>query len=183
MIPLTTLWIPILLSAVFVFIASNILHMAIPGWHRGDYGKLPDEAAVLSGLTSAKTGQYIAPNMDWRKTPKEELDAKMRGPMAFILLRNPGEFAFARALVSWFVFDLLLSVLIAYPGAVTLRPGTHYLEVFRVIGTAGILAYSFGGVSQSIWYGKPWISTTKEIIDGVIYGLLTAGTFGWLWPR
>ena len=71
MIPLTTLWIPILLSAVLVFIASNILHMAIPGWHRGDYGKLPDEAAVLSGLTSAKTGQYIAPNMDWRKTPKE----------------------------------------------------------------------------------------------------------------
>ena len=46
MIPLTTLWLPILLSTVFVFIASNILHMAIPAWHRADYGKLPDEKPV-----------------------------------------------------------------------------------------------------------------------------------------
>jgi len=183
MIPLTTLWLPILLSAVFVFIASNILHMVIPGWHRGDYGKLPDEAAVLKGLSSAKSGQYIAPNMNWGKTPKEEVDAMMRGPMAFILLRNPGEFAFAPALIAWFIFSVILSILIAYVGAVTLRPGTNYLEVFRVIGTAGILAYSFGRVSDSIWYGKPWGSTIKEIIDGIIYGLLTAGTFGWLWPR
>lgn len=183
MIPLTTLWLPILLSAVFVFIASNILHMVIPAWHHSDYGKLPDEAAALKALSAAKSGQYIAPNVNWSKTPKEELDQLMRGPMAFILLRNPGEFAFAPALISWFVFALVLSILIAYVGAVTLRPGTNYLEVFRVIGTAGILAYSFGGVNQSIWYGKPWRSTVKEIIDGVIYGLLTAGTFGWLWPR
>jgi len=25
--------------------------------------------------------------------------------------------------------------------------------------------------------------TIKEVVDGLIYGLLTAGTFGWLWPR
>jgi hypothetical protein len=183
MIPLTTLWLPILLSVVFVFIASNILHMAIPGWHRGDYGKLPDEQPVLNGLAKAKSGQYIAPNVNWNKLPKEELDKLMEGPMALILLRNPGEFSFPRALISYVIYALVVTILIAYTGAVTLRPGTSYLEVFRVIGTAGILAYAFQSINQSIWYGKPWGSTTKDIIDGVIYGLLTAGTFGWLWPK
>ncbi|HJT18103.1 MAG TPA: hypothetical protein VJ853_11970 [Thermoanaerobaculia bacterium] len=183
MIPLTTLWLPILLSAVFVFIASNILHMLIPGWHHGDYGKLPDEGAVLNGLRSARSGQYIAPHLDWGKMSKEERDTMMKGPMAFIMMRNPAEFSMPGALVSWLVFDIILSILIAYVGAATLPRGTDYLEVFRVIGTAGILAYAFGSVSEAIWYGKPWSSTTKDIIDGIIYGLLTAGTFGWLWPR
>ncbi|HUJ12165.1 MAG TPA: hypothetical protein VL284_00115 [Thermoanaerobaculia bacterium] len=183
MIPLTTLWLPILLSAVFVFLASNILHMLIPAWHRGDYGKLPDEAQVLKGLSSAKTGQYLAPHVDWGKMSKEERDEITRGPMAFILMRNPAEFSMAGALISWFVFTIILSILIAYVGAVTLARGTNYLEVFRVVGTAGILAYSFGSVSEAIWYGKPWSSTIKDIIDGIIYGLVTAGTFGWLWPR
>ena len=183
MIPLTTLWLPIVLSAVFVFIASNILHMLIPAWHRGDYGKLPDEAAVLNALTSAKSGQYIAPHVDWGKMSKDEREAMMQRPMAFMLVRNPARFSFPSALLSWFVFTLILSILIAYIAAVAFRPGAPYLEVFRVVGTAGILAYAFGSVSEAIWYGKPWASTVKDIIDGIIYGLLTAGTFGWLWPR
>ena len=183
MIPLTTLWLPILLSVVFVFIASNILHMAIPGWHRGEHGKLPDEQAVLAGLAKAKSGQYIAPNVNWSKTPKEELNKMMQGPMALILLRNPGEFAFPAALVSYFIYTLVITILIAYIGATTLQPGTSYANVFRVIGTAGILAYAFQSINQSIWYGKPWSSTTKDIIDGIIYGLITGATFGWLWPH
>ena len=34
MVPLSSLWLPILVSAVFVFIASNVLWMALPFWHR-----------------------------------------------------------------------------------------------------------------------------------------------------
>ena len=56
-------------------------------------------------------------------------------------------------------------------------------SVVRVAGTAGILAFSFNSIADSIWYGKPWSVTCKLIIDGVIFGLLIAGTFGWLWPR
>jgi hypothetical protein len=29
----------------------------------------------------------------------------------------------------------------------------------------------------------PWSIVLKESFDGLIYSLLTAGTFGWLWPR
>jgi hypothetical protein len=36
---------------------------------------------------------------------------------------------------------------------------------------------------MSIWYSRAWINTIKSTIDGLIYALLTAGTFGWLWPR
>jgi len=33
MVPLTSLWAPILLSAVIVFVASSIMHMVLP-FHR-----------------------------------------------------------------------------------------------------------------------------------------------------
>jgi hypothetical protein len=183
MIPLTTLWLPILLSTIFVFIASNILHMAIPAWHRADYGKLPDEKPVLDALRAAASGQYITPHVNWNKLPKDEREEMMKGPMAFLLVRNPMLFSFPKSLISYFVYTLIVSVLIAYVGAVTLRPGTIGVEVFRVLGTAGILAYAFQSINDSIWYGKPWSATTKDTIDGVIYGLVTAATFAWLWPR
>jgi len=183
MIPLAALWLPILVSTVIVFIASNILWMLFPFWHRSDYEKLPDDRTLLDSLTSVKSGQYLAPFGDWSKLTPEERDKRMAGPMAFLLVRNPARFSFPGALLSYFVYLLVVTVLIAYIPAVALRPGTHYLEVFRVVGTAGILAYAFNGIADSIWYGKPWRVTVKVIVDGIIYGLLTAGTFGWLWPK
>jgi len=35
---------------------------------------------------------------------------------------------------------------------------------------------------MSIWYRRSWSTTLKATLDGVIYGLLTGGAFGWLWP-
>ena len=183
MIPLTMLWLPIVLSVVFVFIASNIMWMALPFWHRADYGKLPDSSTIVGALTNVSSGQYIAPGGDWGKMSKEEQEAMMKKPMAFLIVRNPARFSFPTTLVKYIIYLLVVQVLIAYVAAVTLRPGTHYLEVFRVVGTAGILAYSFNSIADSIWYGKPWAASMKVFVDGVIYGLLTAGTFGWLWPK
>ena len=180
---LSTLWLPILVSAVFVFIASNLLWMALPFWHRKDYKKLPDEKAVLAGLSSAASGQYIAPATDWSKATAAEREALQRGPMALLLVRNPNAFSFGKSLTIYFLYCVVISVLVAYIAGGTLPPGTHYRRVFRVAGTAAIVAYSFRGVPDSVWYGKPWTVTIKEIVDGVIYGMLTAGTFGWLWPH
>jgi len=45
------------------------------------------------------------------------------------------------------------------------------------------LAYGFGSIPESIWFGRPWGNQLKTLIDGLCYGLLTAGVFGWLWPR
>jgi hypothetical protein len=184
LVALSMLWLPILLSAVFVFFASMILWTA-PFWHLKDYGRADAASpAVVAALSSLKPGQYMFPSMDWRKATAEQKAAAGEGPNALVLLRNPGKtFSFPAALVSYLVYCLVISTLIAYVAGVTLGPGTHYLRVFRVVGTAGILAYSFNTIAESIWYGKPWSATFRVVIDGVIFGLLTAGTFGWLWPH
>jgi len=183
MVPLPELWLPILLSAVFIFIAANILWMMLPFWHRHDYGRLPDEGSVLAGLAKAASGQYAVPMMDWKNTTPEQRAAAQAGPMASIIVRNPGAFSFPKTLILYFVYLLVVCTVVAYLTGITLGAGADYMRVFRVAGTAGILAFSFNSIADSIWYGKPWPVTFKIIIDGVIFGLLIAGTFGWLWPR
>jgi len=183
MVPLSMLWVPILVSAVFVFIASNILWMALPFWHRSDYGKLPDEKIVLDALTAAKSGQYIAPCVDWKTLTPEQKAEMQRGPQAFLLVRNPSTFNLGKTLILWFLYTIVMSIFVAYLTGISRAAGTPYLEVFRVAGATAVLAYSFRTIPEAIWYGKPWTVVIKEIIDGTIYGLLTAGTFGWLWPK
>jgi hypothetical protein len=183
MVPLSLLWLPILASAAFVFIASSILWMALPFWHRSDYGKLPEEKAVLDALSSVKSGQYIVPCADWRKLTPEQKAEMQRGPNAMMVVRNPGVFNFGKTLTLWFLYTVLISIFVGYVTGLARPTGTPYIEVFRVAGAAAVLAYTFRTVSDGIWYGKPWKVVIKEMIDGTIYSLLTAGAFGWLWPR
>ncbi len=183
MVTLSMLWLPIVLSAVFVFIASNILWMALPFWHRPDYGRLEQEKTVQDALVSAKSGQYIVPCVDWGKLSKEEREAMQQKPAAFLLVRNPGRFELGKSLALWFVFLLVVGTFVAYLTGHTMAAGTHYRAIFRVAGTAAFLAFGFAHVSDSCWYSKPWLVTFKEMIDGLVYALLMAGTFGWLWPR
>ena len=183
MVPLSSLWLPILVSAVFVFIASNILWMALPFWHRKDYGKLPDEKTVLGALAPVKSGQYVVPCLDWRTATPEQKEAMQRGATAFVLVRNPGKFNFGKTLVLWFLYALVVSFFVGYLACHTLASGTKYLAVFRIVGAAGFLTYGLRTVSDAIWYGKPWSVVIKEMIDGLIYSLMMAGAFGWLWPK
>jgi len=183
MTPLPLLWLPILVSAVFVFIAANLLWMALPFWHRKDYHRLGNEGTILGALRDVRSGQYVAPMMDWKNTTPEQRAEAQKGPMATIIVRNPGTFSFPATLLKYFIFLIVVSTFVAYLTGVTLAPGTDYMRVFRVAGTAGVLAYAFNSIADSIWYGKPWSVTFKTVIDGVIFGLLIAGTFGWLWPR
>jgi hypothetical protein len=183
MVPLTTIWLPILISAVLVFIASNILWMAFPFWHTRDYGRLTEEKQVLDALSKATTGQYLVPCLDWKTITPEQRDEMHRQPFAYVLVRNPNQFSFGKSLTLYFLYALAVTIVVGYLTGRTRAPGAEYLEVFRVAGTAGFLAYAFRSVSDSIWYGKPWKVAFKEMIDGLIYGLLIGGTFGWLWPR
>lgn len=182
MVALASLWLPILVSAVIVFVAANILWMT-PFWHRGDHGTLPDEKTVLDALVPAKTGQYMVPCMDWNKMSAEDKAAMEKRPMALLLVRNPAQFSFVKAFVQYVAFAIVVGVFVAYITSHACGRGTPYLQVFRFAGTVGFLPYGFRGVMDSIWYGKPWRVTLKELIDGLIYGLLTGGVFGWLWPR
>ena len=183
MVTLTMLWLPILISALAVFIASNVIWMALPFWHYRDYGRLSDDKPILDALATAKSGQYITPWMDWKKmTPEERAEVQTR-PAAYMLVRNPGRFSFGKALAFYFLYALIVALFVAYLTGRTHGAGTSSLEVFRLAATAGFLAFGFRSVSDAIWYGKPWKVTFKEMIDGLIYGLLVGAVFGWLWPR
>jgi hypothetical protein len=183
MVPLTMLWLPILISAVLVFIASNILWMALPFWHYRDYGRLASETTLLDALSSEKTGQYIAPCVDWKKMTAEEREAMGRRPSAYLLVRNPSKFSLGPSLLLYFLYGLAIVIIVACLTARTHGAGTEYLDVFCFAGTAAFLGFGFRSVSDSIWYGKPWKVAFKEMIDGLIYAGLIGGTFGWLWPR
>lgn len=78
--------------------------------------------------------------------------------------------------------SVVVSFFAAYLASRTLDPGADYLAVFRVVGTTAFLAYSMAHMSDSIWKGQKWSTTIKHMIDGLVYALLTAGCFGWLWP-
>jgi len=183
MVPLTMLWLPIVVSALFVFLASNILSMALPFWHRSDFAKLPDEKTVLDALSAAKSGQYMVPSLDWGKITPEQRAEMHRAPMALLLLRNPATFNVGKILTLWFFYAIVISIFVGYLTGLARPAGTPYLEVFRVAGAAAVLAYTFRTIPEGIWFGKPWRIVFKEMIDGTIYGLLTAGAFGWLWPK
>ena len=49
-------------------------------------------------------------------------------------------------------------------------------------GLATQLAYGAGEVSEASWMGKPWAATLKDLLDALIYAVVTACVFMWLWP-
>jgi len=185
MVPLSALWLPIVVSAVVVFVASSVMHMLLP-YHRTDYRQLPDEDKVLGSLRGAglTRGLYIFPfgtHQDM-KTPAMQEKYK-QGPVGMMTVFPSGPPVMPKFLGLWFLFCLIIAFFVAYLTGHTVASGANYLVVFRVAGTAAFLGYGLGHISDGIWKGQTWSFTIKEVVDGLIYGLLTAGTFGWLWPR
>ncbi|QQR72923.1 MAG: hypothetical protein IPJ17_15715 [Holophagales bacterium] len=185
MVSLASLWLPILLSAIGVFVVSSILHMVLP-LHRGDYHKLPNEAETLEvlGRNTLAPGIYQLPfcTMEGMKSP--DTVAKFeKGPVGTLTIVPSGRPAMGKYLGTWLVYCLVVGFFTAYLAAHTVAAGAHYLAVFRVVGACAFMAYGLGQVVDSIWRGQPWGVTFKHVADGLIYSLVTAGFFGWLWPR
>jgi hypothetical protein len=180
------LWLPIVLSAILVFVLSAIIHMVLK-YHNSDYHRLPNEDAVRAAIRSGnpEPRQYVFPHAgDMKEMETPEMKQKyVEGPLGVLYLRQPGPFTMTPALTQWFLFCLIVSVFVGYVAAHAIPPTAEYLEVFRIVGAVGFLASGAGQVPASIWMGKPWVITAKEAFDGLLYGLVTAGTFGWLWPR
>ena len=186
MVSLVSLWMPIVLSAVFVFLASSIIHMAL-GYHASDWQRAPKEDEVMAALRpfNLPPGDYGLPrckSMSEMKTP--EFQAKMKaGPVAFMTVLPNGTAGMGTALILWFVYSLIVGFFSAYISAHTIGAGVGYLPVFRVVGATAFMGYSLALMQFSIWYHRNWGTTLKSMFDGLLYALLTAGTFGWLWPR
>ncbi len=185
MISILSLWLPILLSAVFVFIASSIIHMVL-GYHANDMKKLPDENAFADALRklAIPPGEYALPKPSSAKemgTP--EYQEKVRkGPGAILVTWGGTSPSMGPYLLQWFIYSIIIGIFAAYVAGRALEPGAHYLSVFRFVGVTAFACYAIGGWQQSIWYRRSWSTSLKNTFDGLLYALLTAGTFGWLWP-
>lgn len=187
MISLTALWLPILLSAVIVFVVSSIIHMALSFWHKNDCLKVPNEDKMMDALRplAIPPGDYMVPRCDSMADMKSPAFAEKmkKGPVIVFTVLPNGPVTMGKSLVLWFLYSIVISIFAGYVGSRALHVGSHYLEVFRFVGTAAFLGYTGALAQFSIWYGRNWVTTVKGIIDGLIYALMTAGTFGWLWPR
>jgi len=186
MTALSALWLPILLSAVAVFIASSIIHMG-PFWHKTDYPKIPNEDKVMDGLRplAIPPGDYMVPrcnSMAEMKSP-EFLEKMKKGPVMIVTFLPPGSMSMGRPLALWFLYSVVISIFAGYITGRALPPTALYMQVFRVATVAAFLGYAVALWQMWIWYHRSLSMTIKSTFDGLLYGLLTAGVFGWLWPR
>lgn len=185
MVPVLSLALPIVLAAVAVFLASSVIHMALP-IHKNDLRPLPDEEKIQDALRpfNLQPGDYALPHLDASKMKDPQaLERMTKGPVALITVIPSGPPAMGKNLAMWFAYSLLVGVFAAYIAGRALAPGASYLEVFRFVGTTAFMGYSFALLQQSIWWSKNWGATLRSFADGLVYALLTAGVFGWLWPR
>ena len=185
MVPVMSLIVPILVASVIVFVASSVIHMFTP-FHKGDMKKVPNEDGVMAALRTFNLapGDYAMPlpsSMAAMGTP--EFQAKMAaGPVVMMTVRPSGKHNMNSSLALWFVYSIVVSLFAGYVAGVALGPGADYLKVFQIAGCVAFTGYALGLPQASIWGGKNWGTTLRGMADGLLYGLLTGGTFGWLWP-
>ena len=186
MVGIFMLWLPILLSAVIVFLASSLIHMFL-GWHKNDMKMVPNQDKVQEALRpfAIPPGDYCIPrgaSMKEMRTP-EFTEKLNKGPVAIMTVLPNGPWTMGKSMVLWFLYSIVVGIFAAYIAGRALPMGAPYLSVFRFAGCTSFIGYTLAAWPASIWYHRSWATTIWNTIDGLIYGLLTAGVFGWLWPR
>lgn len=183
---LASLWLPILLSAIAVFVVSSVIHMVTP-MHKGDYKKLPNEEAVMDALRpfDIPPGDYVFPCATSARDMGEPtfVERMKKGPVGMVTVMENASPSMGKPLVLWFVYCLVVGVIAAYVTSRAVGSGASYRAVFRFAGVTAFVGYSLALWQNTIWFKRDWVTTFKSNIDGLIFALLTAGIFGWLWPR
>lgn len=186
MVSAFSLWLPILLSAVLVFVASSLIHMVL-GYHKGDVKPVPkeDETQAAFRALNLPPGDYCIPrpaSMKDMGSPafKEKL---AKGPIVTMTVQPGGSANMGSSLAQWFIYSIVASFVTAYITGIAYGPGATYPQIFRMAGTAGFACYAMALPQHSIWFKRNWVATVKSMFDGFFYGCLVGGTFGWLWPR
>ena len=185
MVPVSSLWVPILVAAALVFAVSSFIHMAL-GYHNDDFDKVPGEDDLMDAIRKLgiPSGSYVFPKADSRKAwGTEEFKEKMnRGPMGMLTIWPAGPPKMGGSLAMWFAYAVLAGVFAAYVTGRALPPGAHYLSVFRFAGVTAFCCYGMALLQNSIWFKRKWRQTLVSMFDALVYAAVTAGTFGWLWP-
>ncbi len=179
------LWMPILLGSVLAWIASATVHMALK-YHNSDYKQLPNEDEVAAAIRrgSPQQGVHSIPHCsDMGKLKDPAMQAKFtNGPVAFVTIFSSGLPPMGKLVGQQILYFLVGCTLIACVATHVLPAGAAYMSVFHFVAAVGFLAFGWAVVPFSIWYGHTWSSTAKYLLDALIYALVVAGSFAWLWP-
>ncbi len=183
---LISLWLPILLSAVVVFVISSLIHMVIK-WHAPDYRGFANEDAVRDAIRAGQPtpGRYVVPYCsDMKQMGGEAMLKKYReGPVGHIVLAPPGVPNMGKYLGLWFLWSLAIAVVAAFLATRLLGVDHHRaLAAAKLVGAVTFIAHGFGTVQESIWMARPWSSTAKYLLDAALYAVGSGFVFLWLWP-
>lgn len=180
-VALSSLWLPIILSTIAMFIFGFLSWMVLP-IHKADWKPLPDEDAFMDSVRKmgVQPGNYMFPFCaDAEQMKSEEFIRKQKeGPTGVIRVWQAGG-GMGKQLGCQFAFLLIVTFCIAYLATLGVPAGADFMTVFRFIGTAGILIFCAGHVPLSIWFRS---RLTGYVIDGIVLGLLTGAIFALLWP-
>ncbi len=182
-VSMAELWMPILTTAVVVFILS-CLAWTISPHHKPEYRKLAAEPGFLDALRTLNipAGGYFFPYVDGAGMKTEEGKRLMNeGPWGRMRLygKKPG---MGGSMLGSFVLYLVVSAAIAFVGTMTIPAGAGFGDVLRVLGTVGVLSYSVAVIPQIIWFERQWSVFFTHLFDGVVFGLATGLVFAWMWP-
>jgi hypothetical protein len=182
---LIDLWMPILLGGVLAWIASAAIHMALK-YHNSDYRSLSNEDEVAASLRNGAPGpglHSIPFCADMKQLGDPAMQEKFtKGPVAFVTIFPNGMPAMGKLIGQQMLYFLVGCVLIAWCATLGLDAGADFRRVFGFVAPVGFLAFGWAVVPFSIWYGHPWSTTAKYLLDALIYGLVVAASFAWLWP-
>jgi hypothetical protein len=178
------LWLPILLSAVAVFLLSAASHMVLP-WRKKEWGRFGGQDRLQEALQGIQPGQYSFPAAP---SPKEQMGGEWmarwtKGPSGWLTIAPPGPIGMGRNLALSFLSFLGVALLVGYVASLSLGPASPTLTVVRVVSTVGVLAYGVSPIFESIWYHRPWRAYASDLLDAFLFAFAMAGIFGWLWPR
>ncbi len=185
MVSILALWLPIIVSAVAVFILSSLIHMFL-GYHASDKQPLPAEDEIMATLRrhNLQPGSYALPHAGSMEAMKDPayIEKREQGPVGFLTVVPSGNTGMGRQLTTWFLYSIVVSGFAAYIAGRALEPGAEFAAILRFAGAAAFGAYAFGTWQYSIWWGQEWSTAAKNTLDGLIYGVATGAVFAWLWP-
>lgn len=182
---LLSLWLPILVSTVFVFILGFFLYMVLPH-HRTDFERIEEEERFSVELQNhkLKKGLYSFP---YAASPVDTKDPEYQkrvetGPVGLLII-GPNEVSPSRKqLAIHLLYIAVLTAIVAYIAGQALGPGTEYLKVFQIVGATSFVAFAGGCFVLPIWFHFGWSMVLKTAADSAVFSLATAGIFAWLWP-
>ncbi len=174
------LWLPILLSGLATHIYSTLAWMLLPH-HKPEWNRLPVEQELLELLNRHQVppNQYMFPfaaNGNEAGTP----EFKTRQACSGMLIRWATPLNMGAAIGKTLAFFMVAAACIGYLAGLAIpTPSADAAHVFRVVGTTGILTHCFAHFPHVFWFRR---RIAMEVLDGIIFAMITAGIFAALWP-